>query len=67
MIEFACHTWTFNDLTVPEALGTIARLGFRYADIGFAALECRFISGPGPYERLDPLVAAMQFASRSPA
>ena len=37
MIEFACHTWTFNDLTVPEALGTMARLGFRCADIGFAA------------------------------
>jgi sugar phosphate isomerase/epimerase len=33
-MEFACHTWTFNDLTLPEALGTIARLGFRYVDIG---------------------------------
>src|SRR3954470_16928793 len=37
MIEFSCHTWTFNDLTVPDALGTIARLGFRCADIGLAA------------------------------
>lgn len=34
MIEFACHTWAFNDLTLMEALGTIARLGFRYVDIG---------------------------------
>src|SRR5690606_16812592 len=34
MIEFSCHTWAFNDLTLPEALGTIARLGFRYVDIG---------------------------------
>jgi sugar phosphate isomerase/epimerase len=34
MLEFACHTWTFTDLTLPEALGTIARLGFRYVDIG---------------------------------
>jgi sugar phosphate isomerase/epimerase len=34
MLEFACHTWAFNDLTLPEALGTIARLGFRWADIG---------------------------------
>lgn len=34
MIEFACHTWGFNDLTLPEALGTIARLGFRAVDIG---------------------------------
>jgi sugar phosphate isomerase/epimerase len=37
MIEFACHTWGFNDLTLPEALGTIARLGFRAADIGSGA------------------------------
>jgi sugar phosphate isomerase/epimerase len=34
MLEFACHTWAFTDLTLPEALGTIARLGFRYVDIG---------------------------------
>lgn len=33
-MEFACHTWAFNDLTLPEALGTIARLGFRCVDIG---------------------------------
>jgi len=33
-MEFSCHTWAFNDLTLPEALGTIARLGFRYADVG---------------------------------
>ncbi|NDJ62303.1 MAG: sugar phosphate isomerase/epimerase [Chloroflexi bacterium] len=38
MIEFGCHTWAFNDLTLSEALGTIARLGFRYVDLG---------SGPG--------------------
>lgn len=34
MLEFSCHTWAFNDLTLPEALGTIARMGFRYVDIG---------------------------------
>jgi len=34
MIELACHTWSFHDLTLPEALGTIARLGFRAVDIG---------------------------------
>jgi sugar phosphate isomerase/epimerase len=34
MIEFSCHTWAFNDMTLQEALGTVARLGFRYADIG---------------------------------
>ncbi len=33
-MEFACHTWAFNDLTLSEALGTIARMGFRYVDIG---------------------------------
>lgn len=32
--EFSCHTWGFNDLTLVEALGTIARMGFRYVDIG---------------------------------
>jgi sugar phosphate isomerase/epimerase len=34
MIEFGCHTWGFNDKPLTEALGTIARLGFRYVDIG---------------------------------
>ena len=34
MLEFACHTWAFNDLSLTDALGTIARLGFRYVDIG---------------------------------
>ncbi|MEM6280629.1 MAG: sugar phosphate isomerase/epimerase [Chloroflexota bacterium] len=33
-MQFACHTWGFNDLPLNEALGTIARLGFRYVDIG---------------------------------
>ncbi len=36
MIEFSCHTWTFNDLTLAEAFGTMARLGFRYVDVGLA-------------------------------
>lgn len=35
--EFSCHTWGFNDLTLIEALGTIARMGFRYVDIGTGA------------------------------
>lgn len=34
MITFACHTWSFPDLTLPEAFGLIARLGFRQIDIG---------------------------------
>ena len=33
-MEIACHTWGFTDLTLTEALGTIARMGFRYVDIG---------------------------------
>lgn len=37
MWEFSCHTWGFNDLRLPEALGTIARLGYRYVDIGSGA------------------------------
>lgn len=32
--EFSCHTWGFNDMTLVEALATIARMGFRYVDIG---------------------------------
>jgi len=54
MIEFACHTWAFSDLTLTEALGTIARLGFRCADIG---------SGPNlnaPRAAADPLRAAAE-------
>lgn len=37
MVMFACHTWSFNDLTLPEALATVARLGFRAVDIGSGA------------------------------
>lgn len=33
-MEFACHTWAFNDRSLTEALGTIARMGFRYVDLG---------------------------------
>jgi sugar phosphate isomerase/epimerase len=33
-MEFSCHIWAFDDLQLQEALGTIARLGFRYVDIG---------------------------------
>lgn len=33
-VYFSAHTWSFADLTLPEALGTIARLGFRFVDIG---------------------------------
>ena len=37
MIAFSCHTWAFNDLTLMEGLGTIARMGFRHVDIGSGA------------------------------
>jgi len=37
MITFACHTWSFPDLTLAEAFGLIARLGFRQVDIGSGA------------------------------
>lgn len=47
MLEIACHTWAYNDDTLEEALGTIARLGFRFVDLG---------SGP----HLDLEVAAKQ-------
>jgi len=34
VIEFGCHTWGFNDRPLEEALATVARLGFRYVDLG---------------------------------
>jgi hypothetical protein len=34
VIRFACHTWAFADLTLTEALGTIARMGFAQVDLG---------------------------------
>lgn len=33
-LNIACHLWAYNDLSLEDALGTIARLGFRYVDIG---------------------------------
>lgn len=54
MITFSCHTWAFTDLTLTEALGTTARLGFRCVDIG---------SGPhlnAPRAAADPLRAAAE-------
>ncbi len=33
-MQLGCHTWGFNDKPLTEALATIARLGFRYVDIG---------------------------------
>ncbi|MCU0511539.1 MAG: sugar phosphate isomerase/epimerase [Anaerolineae bacterium] len=36
-MDFSCHSWGFNDLTLPEALGTMARMGFRYVDLGTGA------------------------------
>lgn len=33
-LALACHSWAFNDRSLEDAVGTIARLGFRYMDIG---------------------------------
>lgn len=33
-MEFSCHTWGFNDMLLTQALGNIARMGFRYVDLG---------------------------------
>ncbi len=33
----ACHAWGFNNLPVEQAVGTIARLGFRAIDLGTGA------------------------------
>jgi sugar phosphate isomerase/epimerase len=34
MLEIACHAWAYNDKPFEEAVGTIARLGFRNIDLG---------------------------------
>ena len=36
-MELACHLWAYNDRPIEEALGTIARLGFRNIDLGSGA------------------------------
>jgi sugar phosphate isomerase/epimerase len=33
-MRIACHAWAYNNLPLEEAVGTIARLGFRYIDLG---------------------------------
>ena len=33
-MPIACHAWAYNNLPLEEAMGTIARLGFRYIDLG---------------------------------
>lgn len=33
-IKIACHAWAYNNLSFNDAIGTIARLGFRYIDLG---------------------------------
>jgi sugar phosphate isomerase/epimerase len=47
MLQIACHAWAYNNRPLEEAIGTIARLGFRHIDLG---------SGP----HLDPERAATQ-------
>ena len=34
VMRIACHAWAYNDLPLREAAATIARLGFRYIDLG---------------------------------
>jgi len=33
-MRIACHAWAYNTLPLEDAVGTIARLGFRYIDLG---------------------------------
>lgn len=33
-MQIACHAWAYNNLPLEEAVGTIARLGFRSIDLG---------------------------------
>jgi sugar phosphate isomerase/epimerase len=34
MLDFSCHAWGFNNHSFVEAVATVARLGFRYIDLG---------------------------------
>jgi len=34
IMPIACHAWAYNNLPLDEAVGTIARLGFRWIDLG---------------------------------
>lgn len=36
-MEIAGHIWAFQDRSLPEALGTLARLGFRCVDLGIGS------------------------------
>jgi sugar phosphate isomerase/epimerase len=33
-MQIACHAWSFNNLALEDAIGTVARLGFRAIDLG---------------------------------
>lgn len=33
-MQIACHAWAYNNLSLEEAIGTIARLGFQHVDLG---------------------------------
>lgn len=33
-MQIACHAWAYNNLSLEDAIGTIARLGFRFIDLG---------------------------------
>lgn len=33
-MRIACHAWTFNNLPLEDAVSSVARLGFRYIDLG---------------------------------
>jgi sugar phosphate isomerase/epimerase len=63
MMNIACHAWAFNDRSLEEAIGTIARLGFRNIDLGSGPhldLE-RAASQPGPEaQRIRNLLDAYQ-------
>lgn len=49
-MEFGCHTWGFTDLPLKQALGTIARMGFRYVDIGSGAHWDALAARQNPHE-----------------
>lgn len=60
MLPIACHAWSYNNLSLENTIGTIARLGFRYIDLGMGPHldEMNLVRHPlGEAARLKQLLA----------
>ncbi|PJF40125.1 MAG: hypothetical protein CUN55_13145 [Phototrophicales bacterium] len=53
MLKIACHAWGFNNLPLRDAVATVARLGFRYIDLGTGPHLDLAIAAQKPLEAAD--------------